>query len=606
MGTAQGPPSLSVPMAAELTATADVPGIPFSSLPTATSFPALLSHPLVRASLEQHGIAVIRSFGPAVFPRLSALASRLAGAELLTFLDALDPSIGRKTVRMNRFTYHRASVDAARPCLVLDRACATDTEAQTFRSAYARGGPSIDPLDPAWSWDHLVKNVLPGHLLLYGSDVHNVSLLGYERRAGGTLASGSGSGSGGGGGSGGIAAASGDTGLHRLDMTRLTPSDCLYRALMAADGLKWPGMSTCYTYFGRAHAVFAAHAEDHNLPSINQLVFGAPKVWYAVPGKHFRAAADALRAAVPRGELPQCAQALAHKLMLPSLAVLKAAGLPVHRLVHWPGDLVITAPGAVHWGINCGANVAESTNVADGAWLTDGGAYKAFMAQGPCTCRDKNPWGLIPRVWLPRGFLEGRLLGPFKGGEEEGSGSGGSGSGAAGTTPHHAATGKKRAAAAATGGSTPRPAKRLLLAQALAAAAAAASPLPTTGEPPQGSIAAAFRVPLGVFSPPEGAGGGDGAGAGAAATQSGKPPQAQSFAWYVAEVLEHRTWGKRGTLQFRVRWVGLRKTHRRHKRWHSIDIFKTEGAEGRVPGEVSCTLIDAKIGKYCEERGLNK
>ena len=65
---------------------------------------------------------------------------------------------------------------------------------------------------------------------------------------------------------------------------------------MASDGLTWPGMSTCYTYFGRAHAVFAAHAEDHNLPSVNQLVWGAPKVWYAVPGEHFRAASDALRA----------------------------------------------------------------------------------------------------------------------------------------------------------------------------------------------------------------------------------------------------------------------------------------------------------------------
>jgi 3-phosphoshikimate 1-carboxyvinyltransferase len=50
---------------------------------------------------------------------------------------------------------------------------------------------------------------------------------------------------------------------------------------------------------------------------------------------------------VPRGELPRCAQALAHKLLLPSLEAVRSAGLPVARLVQWPGDLVITA-SALH------------------------------------------------------------------------------------------------------------------------------------------------------------------------------------------------------------------------------------------------------------------
>ena len=123
---------------------------------------------------------------------------------------------------------------------------------------------------------------------------------------------------------------------------------------MVGDGFESPGMSTCYTYFGRAYAVFAAHTEDHNLPSINQLVFGAPKVWYAVPGDRYSEAVEKFSGFVPRGELPRCAQALAHKLLLPSLEAVRSAGLPVARLVQWPGDLVITAPGAIHWGMNCG------------------------------------------------------------------------------------------------------------------------------------------------------------------------------------------------------------------------------------------------------------
>jgi hypothetical protein len=109
--------------------------------------------------------------------------------------------------------------------------------------------------------------------------------------------------------------------------------------MMASGGLAWPGMSTCYTYFGRAHACFAAHAEDHNLPSVNQLVWGAPKLWWALPPRDFLAGAAALRAAVPRGELPACAQAVAHKLLLPSLALVALAVLEgVH---HLDRDLVL-------------------------------------------------------------------------------------------------------------------------------------------------------------------------------------------------------------------------------------------------------------------------
>ncbi len=70
-------------------------------------------------------------------------------------------------------------------------------------------------------------------------------------------------------------------------------------------------------------------------------------MWFAIPGSHFVAAAAGLRASVPRSELPSCAQALAHKLLLPSLAACAGAALPVSRATQRAGDLVITAPGAV-------------------------------------------------------------------------------------------------------------------------------------------------------------------------------------------------------------------------------------------------------------------
>jgi hypothetical protein len=313
-----------------------------------------------------------------------------------------------------------------------------------------------------WDWDHLVRNVLPSEVLLYASDVDNISVLSYERRKrvgarfvelaprAGAEAEGEGEGAAATASSSSAAAASSssssaaaaapscddhtetemagtgappaplnsssssssssppDDPLVRLDMTRITPSDCLFRAVMSNRGLTSPGMTSPYTYFGRAYSAFAAHGEDHNLPSLNLLVFGAPKVWYVVPTQHFARATELIRSSVYRTEIPACAHAVAHKLQLPSLALLRSVGIPVTRLVQRAGDLVITAPGAIHWGINCGDNIAESTNVADASWITSG-ALGTYDALGPCTCLDKNPWSLIPRGFLPLSFVRGRL-----------------------------------------------------------------------------------------------------------------------------------------------------------------------------------------------------
>ena len=177
---------------------------------------------------------------------------------------------------------------------------------------------------------------------------------------------------------------------------------------MARSGGGAPGMDSCYTYFARAFSVFAAHAEDHNLPSINQLVFGAPKVWLVVPPRDFARATAALREGVRAKALPACPQAVAHKLALPSLALLRAAGVGVRLLVQRQGDLVITAPGAVHFGINCGDNVAESTNVADGDWLSSG-ALREHRALGACCCKRSNAWSLTPRTLLEPRVVRGAV-----------------------------------------------------------------------------------------------------------------------------------------------------------------------------------------------------
>ncbi len=57
-----------------------------------------------------------------------------------------------------------------------------------------------------------------------------------------------------------------------------------------------------------------------------------------------------------------------HKKFLITPATLHAAGIPTSRVVQRPGDMVITAPGAFHFGYNTGWNVAEATNFANKLW----------------------------------------------------------------------------------------------------------------------------------------------------------------------------------------------------------------------------------------------
>jgi hypothetical protein len=218
------------------------------------------------------------------------------------------------------------------------------------------------------------------------------------------------------------------------------------------------------------------------------------------------------------------------------------------------------------------------------------------MARGPCSCKERNPWSLIPRVWLPRGFFHRRLSEPF--------------------APLAAGAGSAR--------KRKREAASIATPEAVAAvkAAAAGAHAPVTFAP--GSIAAAFGIPADIFAPPppppravreggsEGGGGGDDepgeggeGGEAAAAAATADDSQPVTFAWYVDEVLEHRLRrGKAGCHEFRVQWRGLRANDRRRKKWHSIDIFKTEGVDGMMPGESSCTLIDAKIGAFMSRHGI--
>lgn len=142
------------------------------------------------------------------------------------------------------------------------------------------------------------------------------------------------------------------------------------------------GVLVPWLYIGMCFSSFCWHVEDHHLYSLNYMHWGAPKMWYGVPGK------DALKLeAAMRKHLPDLFEEqpdLLHKLVTQlSPSILKSEDVPVFRCVQNPGEFVLTFPRAYHAGFNCGFNCAEAVNVAPVDWLPHGqNAIELYREQG--------------------------------------------------------------------------------------------------------------------------------------------------------------------------------------------------------------------------------
>uniref|UniRef100_A0A7N0TJ12 Lysine-specific demethylase JMJ16 n=1 Tax=Kalanchoe fedtschenkoi TaxID=63787 RepID=A0A7N0TJ12_KALFE len=142
------------------------------------------------------------------------------------------------------------------------------------------------------------------------------------------------------------------------------------------------GVLVPWLYIGMCFSSFCWHVEDHHLYSLNYMHWGAPKLWYGVPGK------DALKLeAAMRKHLPDLFKEqpdLLHKLVTQlSPSILKLEEVPIYRCVQNKGEFVLTFPRAYHSGFNCGFNCAEAVNVAPVDWLPHGqNAIELYREQG--------------------------------------------------------------------------------------------------------------------------------------------------------------------------------------------------------------------------------
>jgi hypothetical protein len=165
-------------------------------------------------------------------------------------------------------------------------------------------------------------------------------------------------------------------------------------------GQKIPGVNTAYLYLGMWKATFAWHLEDVDLYSINYLHFGAPKQWYSISQGDARKFEKAMSSIWPI-DSKKCDQFLRHKTYLISPSTLLSQyGIKANKIVHHPGEFVITFPYGYHSGYNLGYNCAEAVNFAVESWLEHARVAKR------CDCSDADD-----SVWVDYHEIERKLRG---------------------------------------------------------------------------------------------------------------------------------------------------------------------------------------------------
>ncbi|ATZ51715.1 hypothetical protein BCIN_07g03050 [Botrytis cinerea B05.10] len=161
-----------------------------------------------------------------------------------------------------------------------------------------------------------------------------------------------------------------------------------------------PGVNTAYLYLGMWKATFAWHLEDVDLYSINYLHFGAPKQWYSISQGDARRFEAAMKNIWP-ADAKACSEFLRHKTFLISPQhLLSNYNIKVNKIVHRPGEFVITFPYGYHSGYNLGYNCAEAVNFGLPSWLEYGKVAKK------CDCDQAQD-----SVWINVRDLERKMNG---------------------------------------------------------------------------------------------------------------------------------------------------------------------------------------------------
>ena len=144
-----------------------------------------------------------------------------------------------------------------------------------------------------------------------------------------------------------------------------------------------PGINTPYCYVGMWRATFSWHVEDMDLYATNFLHYGASKTWYCVPPEYGYKLEQLAQQLFPE-MTKTCLNLLRQKAVMIGPKLLKAHGIPVNKLVHEQGTIMVVFPHAYHSGFNHGFNMAETLNFALPRWVEYGKRFRG------CLCGSKK------------------------------------------------------------------------------------------------------------------------------------------------------------------------------------------------------------------------
>jgi len=125
------------------------------------------------------------------------------------------------------------------------------------------------------------------------------------------------------------------------------------------------GINVPWMYFGNLFSTFCWHNEDNYLYSINYHHWGAPKLWYGVPGTEKDAnGLEQVFKSYLSMKMRDAPDLLHHITTMFSPRLLQTAEVPVYKLIQHPGEFVVTFPMSFHGGFSLGPNVGEAVNFA--------------------------------------------------------------------------------------------------------------------------------------------------------------------------------------------------------------------------------------------------
>lgn len=110
--------------------------------------------------------------------------------------------------------------------------------------------------------------------------------------------------------------------------------------------------------------------EEHHLYLLSYIHFGAPRIFYGVPGSYRCKFEEAVKKHLPQLSAHPC---LLHNLATQfSPSILTSEGIPVYRCVQNPKEFVLVLPGVYHAEFDSGFNCYEAVNFAPFDWLPHG------------------------------------------------------------------------------------------------------------------------------------------------------------------------------------------------------------------------------------------